>query len=235
MIKTTIYGIALGTFVLTSGANAVSVADQTSMPKSENVASNNIQARYYPRSRSYPRRSPYPQGSPNNSQGSPNNSQGSPNNSQGSPNNSQGSPNNSQDSPNNSQGSQSSGDIASVEASVLQQINSYRASLNLPALTRNSAADEQARIHSQNMASGKVPFSHNGADQRFKATGITFKSAAENVAYNSDGDPATKAVQGWLKSSGHLANIKGNFNLTGIGVAKSGNGKFYLTQIFVLS
>ncbi|AFY35775.1 CAP domain-containing protein [Calothrix sp. PCC 7507] len=241
MIRTTIHGIALGTFVLTSGANAISIPDKTSTPKSSHIASHNLLAISYPQSRNYPQRSPYPQARPTNSQRSPypqtrpTNPQNSPTNPQNSPTNPQNSPTNPQNTPNNSQGSQSSADTASIEASVFQQINQYRASINLPALTRNSAADNQAKIHSQNMASGKVGFGHSGASQRFKATGISYKSAAENVAYNSGSDPATRAVQGWLKSPGHLANIKGNFSLTGIGVAKSSDGKVYLTQLFFLS
>ncbi|MBD2292087.1 CAP domain-containing protein [Anabaena sphaerica FACHB-251] len=127
-------------------------------------------------------------------------------------------------------------DTAAIETSVFNQINQYRASQNLPALTRNSSIDNQARIHSQNMASGKVAFSHDGFQARVTAIGIPFSKVAENVAYNQGSqDPATTAVQSWLRSSGHLANIQGNYNLTGIGVASNGRGEIYFTQIFLLS
>ncbi|MBD2388379.1 CAP domain-containing protein [Cylindrospermum sp. FACHB-282] len=131
---------------------------------------------------------------------------------------------------------QSTVNTAAIEASVFEQINQYRASQGLAALTRNSAIDTQARTHSKNMASGQVPFGHNGFQQRVQATGISYSAAAENVAYNQGvSDPATAAVQGWLKSSGHLANIKGNYNLTGIGVASNSQGRIYFTQIFLRS
>lgn len=52
---------------------------------------------------------------------------------------------------------------------------------------------------------------------------------------NRHKDPATQAVQGWLKSSGHLANIRGNYTLTGIGVASNNQGEIYFTQIFLQS
>ena len=131
---------------------------------------------------------------------------------------------------------QSNVDTATIEASVFQQINQYRASKRLPALTRNSTIDNQAKIHSQNMASGKVAFGHDGFSARVKATGIAYSGVAENVAYNRGSkDPATTAVQGWLKSSGHLANIQGNYNLTGIGVASNSKGEVYFTQIFLRS
>ncbi|HLP88477.1 MAG TPA: CAP domain-containing protein [Nostocaceae cyanobacterium] len=135
-----------------------------------------------------------------------------------------------------SQIAQSTIDTAAIENSVYQQINQYRVSQNLPPLARNTSIDNQARIHSQNMASGKVPFGHQGFQQRVTAIGIPYTSAAENVAYNQGySDPATKAVQSWLQSSGHLANIKGNFNLTGVGVAVNSKGVVYFTQIFLKS
>ncbi|MEH1871074.1 CAP domain-containing protein [Nostoc sp.] len=123
---------------------------------------------------------------------------------------------------------------AALEQSIFNKINDYRASQGLPKLTSNSAMDNQARIHSQDMANGKVPFGHTGFPERVKAIGIPYRSAGENVAYNQGySDPATIAVQGWLKSPGHLANIKGNFNKTGIGVVSNSKGEIYFTQIFL--
>ncbi|MDZ8184966.1 MAG: CAP domain-containing protein [Nostoc sp. ChiSLP02] len=131
---------------------------------------------------------------------------------------------------------QSTIDTAAIEASVFRQINQFRASQGLPALTRNSSMNNQARVHSQNMADGTTPFGHNGFSQRIQAIAIPYQSAAENVAMNSNySDPATQAVQGWLHSSGHLNNIRGNYNLTGIGVAANSRGEVYLTQIFLRS
>ncbi|MDB9468425.1 CAP domain-containing protein [Dolichospermum circinale CS-1225] len=136
----------------------------------------------------------------------------------------------------NYQVAQGNVNTATIEASVFQKINQYRVSQNLPALTRNSTIDNQARIHSQNMASGRVAFGHNGFSGRVAATGIAYSRVAENVAYNQGHqDPADRAVQGWLNSSGHLANIKGNYTLTGIGVASNNQGKIYFTQIFLRS
>jgi len=128
---------------------------------------------------------------------------------------------------------QSSINTAALEQSIFNKINDYRASQGLTKLTRNSAIDNQARIHSQNMANGKVPFGHTGFSQRVKAVGIPYSSAGENVAYNQGySDSVTTAVQGWLKSPGHLANIRGNFQKTGIGVASNSRGEIYFTQIF---
>jgi uncharacterized protein YkwD len=86
------------------------------------------------------------------------------------------------------------------------------------------------------MASGRVPFSHDGFQQRLQAIGrsIPYRSGAENVFYTTGAkDPATQAVQSWLKSSGHRKNIEGNYDLTGIGIAQNAKGEYYFTQIFI--
>jgi len=127
-------------------------------------------------------------------------------------------------------------DIAAIERSVLQQINSYRVSQGLPQLTLNMAISEQARIHSRNMASGIVPLGHTGFEARIQAIAqtIPYRSIGENVATNEGySDPATTAVAGWLNGPRHLANIAGNYRLTGIGVAKNSAGQIYFTQIFL--
>ncbi len=121
-----------------------------------------------------------------------------------------------------------------LEKSVFLAINRYRVSKGLSTLTLDSKISKQARIHSQNMANGKTPFSHNGFEKRVKSIPIRFQSAAENLAFNQGyPDPAAEAVRGWIKSPGHLTNLKGRYNLTGIGVAENSEGEVYLTQIFI--
>ena len=129
-----------------------------------------------------------------------------------------------------------SSSIADLEKAVNQQINQYRASKKLPPLSVDSRITKQARIHSENMASGKVKFSHDGFDGRAKAIAILYQSVAENVAYNMGfSDPVRNAVDGWIKSDGHRKNMEGQFNLTGIGIAKNAKGEYYFTQLFVRS
>ena len=133
---------------------------------------------------------------------------------------------------------QSTTTLASVEQAVHNQVNQYRASRGLPPLSLDARISEQARAHSQNMAIGAVPFSHDGFSQRVQtiAKVIPYSGAAENVAYNQGySDPATQAVQGWLRSTGHRTNIEGQYSLTGIGIAKNSQGEYYFTQIFIRS
>lgn len=126
--------------------------------------------------------------------------------------------------------------FAALEQSIHKQINQYRQSRNLPPLTLDARISEQARLHSQAMASGRVPFGHQGFEQRVEVINrvIPYRGVAENVAYNQGyRNPDQQAVQGWIKSTGHRINIEGQYKLTGIGIAKNAKGEYYFTQIFV--
>ena len=123
-----------------------------------------------------------------------------------------------------------------LEKSVFEEINQYRVSHNLPKLRLNTHITQQARIHSQNMANGKVPFSHEGFEERVTAIPLKYNNASENLALNKGySNPVGEAITGWLKSPQHLQNIRGDYDLTGIGVATNQEGEVYLTQIFIRS
>ena len=132
---------------------------------------------------------------------------------------------------------QQDSELDNLAQQVHQQVNKYRASVDLPPLKLNTQISEQAQIHSENMAQQKVEFGHQGFDSRIEAlkNNIAYRRAAENVAYNQGyRDPVSEAVTGWIKSEGHRQNMVGNYNLTGIGVAKNKQGEYYFTQIFIL-
>ncbi|MEY3825466.1 MAG: hypothetical protein RLZZ148_278 [Cyanobacteriota bacterium] len=126
--------------------------------------------------------------------------------------------------------------LAQIEQTIYKEINQYRQSRRLPPLKLHRQISQQARLHSQHMASQVTPFGHQGFSERAETIGLVlpYQNIAENVAINQGyQDPATVAVKGWLESPGHLQNIQGNFNLTGIGVSQDGEGKYYFTQIFL--
>lgn len=128
--------------------------------------------------------------------------------------------------------------IPEIEQRVHTLINRYRVDQGLAPLTLSEIITTQCRNHSRNMADGSVPFSHDGFQGRVDAISsqISISGAAENVATNSGySDPAQVAVDGWIKSEGHNKNIEGDYDLTGIGVAQSAKGGYYLTQIFAKS
>lgn len=140
------------------------------------------------------------------------------------------------DSSSNISAEQNDVEIRALVQQVHRGVNQYRASLKLPPLSLNAQVNEQAEIHSQNMAQQVVKFSHHGFKTRVGALEgqITYRRAAENVAFNQGyEDPVQTAIAGWIKSEGHHQNMIGNFNLTGIGVAKNRQGEYYFTQIFI--
>ncbi|MGF1540428.1 MAG: CAP domain-containing protein [Pleurocapsa sp.] len=128
-------------------------------------------------------------------------------------------------------------EIAALEQLTFELVNQYRAVLDLAPLELNPQISEQARIHSENMASFFVPLGHDGFKSRLAALKetITYRSGSENVAYNFGySNPVSEAIIGWINSPGHHQTMVGNYNLTGIGVAKNDRGEYYLTQIFIL-
>ena len=124
----------------------------------------------------------------------------------------------------------------SLEQRTHEAINQHRISIGLSPLTWNETVADVARIHSQNMAEGRVAFGHDGFDGRFEQVDsrISLSRMAENVASNNFDDPVATAVRGWLNSPGHRINIEnGLYTQTGIGVAKQGEDEYFFTQLFI--
>lgn len=122
----------------------------------------------------------------------------------------------------------------SIEEEILAQVNSYRQQHHLSPLKMNRAMSMQAKIHSTNMAKHHLPFGHANFLKRVKALRKEIKNpgaAAENVAFNYK--DAHHVVKNWLLSPGHKKNIVGNYNLTGIGIARDALGRIYFTQMFM--
>ncbi|MGB3513110.1 MAG: CAP domain-containing protein [Microcoleaceae cyanobacterium] len=127
-------------------------------------------------------------------------------------------------------------DINGLEKSVFAQINQYRQSQNLPPLKWDNTIANQSRIHAQEMASGKATFSHDGFKERVQVISqqIRLQTAAENLANNFGySNPGEQAVEGWINSPGHQKNMVGDYDLSGIGIAKNSEGTYYLNQIFI--
>ena len=120
--------------------------------------------------------------------------------------------------------------IAALELSIHNQIDRYRQSLDLPPLIIDPTISAQARAHSQEMAqAGTLSHTMDSVDRQRK-----YPTAAENIATTQDHpDPDRIAVQDWIASPAHQQHILGNYNLTGIGVAKNAQGEYFFTQIFI--
>jgi uncharacterized protein YkwD len=130
------------------------------------------------------------------------------------------------------------GPLASLERQTHAKVNAYRSSIGLAGLKWDDSVAQQARRHSRDMASGASAFGHDGFDARMHdlVKSVAWTGVAENVFMLLNlSDPAAVAVNGWIDSPGHRHNIEGDYNLTGIGIARAEDGSLYFTQIFVKS
>jgi uncharacterized protein YkwD len=119
---------------------------------------------------------------------------------------------------------------------VHRQVNEFRREHDLKPLTLDPGISAEAREHSAEMAHSGNTISHRGFNQRLEdiRKKIPYSAAAENVAaVAGQADLARTAVEGWKNSVEHRKNMLGDFSLTGIGVAQSSNGTYFLTQIFI--
>ncbi|MFD0863317.1 CAP domain-containing protein [Sungkyunkwania multivorans] len=119
-----------------------------------------------------------------------------------------------------------------VESEILQLVNQHRQSIGKSVLTKNNLAEELARDHTLYMIS-QNDISHEYFDQR--AEQLQREANAYGVGENvAAGQPSAQSVMtAWLNSSGHKANIEGNYTHIGISAIKNDQGVYYYTQLFL--
>ncbi|BCA95106.1 transporter [Legionella antarctica] len=123
---------------------------------------------------------------------------------------------------------------AAIQNAILIHINKYRQNQGLSPLQMDNNIVKEAKQHSLDMANHRMSFGHKYFNNRINRLHAKIKNSnagAENVAYNYK--DAQDVVYNWVRSPGHKRNIEGNYNLTGIGIARDKNGKIYFTQIFL--
>lgn len=128
----------------------------------------------------------------------------------------------------------------SLERRAFDLINVQRRAKGQSPLVWDADLCRMARRHSQTMASQGF-FNHVGPDgldtaDRARMSGLYgWKMLGENIAYNQGyDDPAGFAVERWMISGKHRANILNpQFNRSAIGVAQSADGRVFLTQVFI--
>jgi uncharacterized protein YkwD len=119
-----------------------------------------------------------------------------------------------------------------IAREALDGTNRYRASKGLPPCRWHEGIARIAAEHAATMASGAAPFSHDGFNARV-ARFPPNRGAGENLALSQGvSNVSQTAVDGWIKSPGHEKNLRGEWNVCGIGTACSANGTFYTTQLF---
>ncbi len=124
-----------------------------------------------------------------------------------------------------------------------QKINYERTSRGLNALNWSETLAGIAIMHDQDMINYNF-FEHEGPNNesfeaRFERVGF-YSGIGENIFevgpyYGEDDRLAEKAVDGWMNSPGHRANIlKADYTYEGIGVVES-NNDYYFTEDFSTS
>ena len=121
-----------------------------------------------------------------------------------------------------------------LEQEIVDLINYYRDTTGKSELIIDTVLRREARNHSVNIATGKVPFGHEGYQERANTifTEVGGKTFGENVAEGNYPD-ASYFINSWLSSPSHLENIDGDYDLTGVGVAETEKGVKIATQIFL--
>ena len=117
---------------------------------------------------------------------------------------------------------------------ILKYTNQFRKSKGLKALEIRSDLNAIARSHSEDMASGRCSFGHDGYDLRVSKVRKMIKpcdgEVGENVAYGAR--TGKEVFEIWKNSSGHRKNMLGDYKYIGIGTARNRKGVIYYTQIF---
>src|SRR5829696_8564690 len=127
-----------------------------------------------------------------------------------------------------------------IEKRAFEQTNLARIKNGLPPFAWDADICRMARTHSESMSRQRY-FAHVTPEglrlrDRARAAGILqFSVLGENIAYSQGyDDPAAFAVEQWMQSSKHRANIlSSEFRAMAIGSFVAPDGSIYLTQTFI--
>lgn len=131
-------------------------------------------------------------------------------------------------------------DATSIERRAFAATNAMRLQNGSAPLAWDSDLCRMARLHSENMARLKF-FSHETPEgsrlrDRAHAAGVLhWRVIGENIAYNQGcDDPGRFAVERWMSSSGHRANLlHRGFQASAVGSFVAADGRIYITEIFI--
>ena len=135
------------------------------------------------------------------------------------------------------------------EQQMLEAVNAFRAQPRVcgsrgsftaaPPLTWDCKLEAAALVHSQDMANNNF-FSHTGSGgqspgDRISQAGYGWSTYGENIAAGVPLSSVSAAMQAWIDSPGHCANLMAP-NFTNLGAAKFSNAastyNVYWTQVF---
>ncbi|HYF83701.1 MAG TPA: SafA/ExsA family spore coat assembly protein [Clostridia bacterium] len=126
--------------------------------------------------------------------------------------------------------------INSMENEVIRLTNIERSKKGLGALKANWQLSRCARYKSQDMIN-KNYFAHQSPTygspfDMIESFGISMAAGGENIAMGQR--TPQEVVTAWMNSPGHRSNILSTaYTEIGVGCAKSSNGSYYWTQMFI--
>lgn len=130
---------------------------------------------------------------------------------------------------------ESTSSLTEDEKELLRLINKQRTDNGLNELQIDDELQNVARIKAQDMIDNNY-FAHESPTygspfEMMKSNQITYRTAGENIAGNSE---ISKAVEAWMASESHKNNILNNsYNYTGVAVVNSSKyGKIFV-QMFI--
>lgn len=135
-------------------------------------------------------------------------------------------------------GALSQDELRSLILEAHRQANAFRAENGKAPLAILPDINHWSQIHSEWMAARRYGMSHEGFMERIdllKEQIPKIHGGGENVAFifGMIPDPVTRSMKGWIKSPGHRENLLRDFNLCGYGIARSKNGSWHLTHLFI--
>lgn len=117
----------------------------------------------------------------------------------------------------------------------MELVNGYRLKIGKEELVYSGVIEAIAQEHAENMASGEVPFGHDGSSvrcQKIKTEIGPANLCGEIVAQGQDN--AREVFTAWMSSLSHRSKIENaRYTHTGLGIARNSKGTLYWTQIFL--
>lgn len=121
---------------------------------------------------------------------------------------------------------------SNVANQILSLVNLERSKQGLSSLSLDSQLSKVAQIKAEDMAN-RGYFSHDSPTygspfDMMQQFGVSYRSAGENIAQGQQSPQAV--MNAWMNSSGHRANILGDYTHLGVGHVAEGN---YWVQMFI--
>ena len=116
-----------------------------------------------------------------------------------------------------------------TESEFVSLINSTRANNGLGSLQVDGGLQSHARNHTQAMIDNGGIF-HSSSGELSAAAGSGWSRVGENVG---KGQSPSSLHQAFMNSSGHAANILGDYNYVGVGTGTGSDGALYVTVVFM--